>query len=196
MDTREGTSGVFAVVLAAGYADRFGSTKQLAEIDGVALVARAEKTATSVFGNNVVLVLGHDWQAVSNVCDFEHGFFVVNNAFIEGMGTSIATAMRSIAHTATAIVVLLADQPLITADHLRNLCSSWSGAKDEIVASAYSGTRGVPALFASDCFAELANLTGDAGAQCLLNDRRFNVKQIEFEQAAVDIDTPGDLVKL
>ena len=196
MATKDGTSGVFAVVLAAGCADRFGSTKQLAEIDGVALVARAEKTAMSVFGSNVVLVVGHDWQAVSNVCDFQQGFFVVNDDYREGIGTSIATAMRSIAHTATAIVVLLADQPLITADHLRALCSSWSGAKDEIVATAYSGTLGVPALFANDCFAELANLSGDAGAQRLLNDRRFIVKRIEFEQAAVDIDNPEDLSRL
>jgi molybdenum cofactor cytidylyltransferase len=196
MGTRDETSGVFAVVLAAGCADRFGSTKQLAEIDGVALVARAEKTAMSVFGSNLVLVLGHDWQAVSNVCDFQQGFFVVNDDYREGIGTSIATAMRSIAHTATAVVVLLADQPLITADHLRALCSSWSGTSDEIVATAYASTLGVPALFPRDCFADLANLAGDAGARHLLTDERFSTKQIVFEPAAVDIDNPEDLSRL
>ncbi len=37
---------------------------------------------------------------------------------------------------------------------------------------------------------------GDAGARALFRDSRFTLKSIEFEDAAIDIDTPADLTAL
>jgi CTP:molybdopterin cytidylyltransferase MocA len=48
-------------------------------------------------------------------------------------------------------------------------------------------------LFPSGCFADLARLEGDSGGRQLLSDKRFQVTEILFEAAAVDIDTPDDL---
>ncbi len=196
MVTTKETSNVFAVVLAAGSASRYGSVKQLAEIDGVPLVHRATSIAAEACGNCIVLITGHEWQAVSAGCAPLPGFLIVNECHADGLGTSIAAAARSVRHVAQAIVVLLADQAMITAEHIQALCDAWSGAENEIVATAYADTVGAPVLFPSDCFDELAKLRGDSGGRHLLSDDRFNVTKIVFEPAAVDIDTPDDLDKL
>jgi len=190
------TSGIFAVVLAAGSASRFGSVKQLAEIEGVPLVHRAVRTAAEVCGDRTALITGHAWEAVSEACVPLPGFLVVNENHAEGLGTSIAAAVRSVRHATQAIVVLLADQPMITAQHIQALCDAWSGADDEIVATEYAGKVGAPVLFPRGCFEELVMLKGDTGGRHLLSDDRFNVTKIVFEPAAIDVDTPADLENL
>lgn len=196
MTDDDSTREIFAAVLAAGAATRFGTTKQLAELDGVPLVRRAMNAAVDVCGQNVLLVVGHDWQAVSAACDPPQGFIVCNDRYRDGLGSSIATATRSVKHVARAIIVLLADQALVSPLHVRSLCNAWSGGADEIVATEYAGTVGVPALFPSACFGDLMRLQGDSGARRLLSDERFRLRQVQFEAAAVDIDTPDDLRRI
>ncbi len=187
---------IFAAVLAAGSATRFGSTKQLATLNGVPLVQRATNVAAAACKDRLVLVLGHDWQAVRDACNPCQGFLIVNEGYADGLGSSIAAATRSVRHVAKGIIVLLADQALISAEHVQALCEAWSGADDEIVATAYADTFGVPALFPRGCFDELAALQGDAGARRLMTDERFHLKKVVFEAAAVDIDTPDDLRRI
>jgi len=187
---------VFGIVLAAGAASRFGSTKQLATIDGITLAQRACVVATEICKSNTVLVVGHDWQAVRDSCEIADGFLVVNEDHVSGLGTSIAQAVRSVQHVADAIVILLADQALITSEHVRNLVAAWDGTRDQIVATTYANTVGAPVLFPNGCFADLAKLEGDSGGRQLLSDERFQVTEIIFEAAAVDIDTPEDLKQI
>lgn len=187
---------VWAVLLAAGTATRFGANKQLAEFRGEPLARRAMRLATEVCGNRTILVTGHEWQAVSAACRPYPGFFVVNDAYADGLGTSLALGVQAIRHTAGAILVLLADQPFISARHLRALAATWSGQDQEIVASAYANTTGVPALFAAGCFEQLGSLSGDSGARDLLHDARYSLRTLAFDDAATDIDTPDDLLKI
>lgn len=187
---------IFAVVLAAGSASRFGSTKQLASVDETPLVRRVLDIATDCFGDNTVLVVGHDWKSVVDACFRSPGFVVVNEHYTKGLGSSIAAAVNTIMHTATGIVVVLADQPLISTTHLDALREAWSGDVDEIVATGFDDTIGPPVLFPENCFPELAALAGDAGGRHLLDDDRFVVKRIRFEDASVDIDTPDDLRRI
>ncbi len=184
---------VFAVVLAAGRASRFGATKQAKELHGVPLVRRAALVANEVCGDRVIAVLGHDRDSVLAALGSQRVFIVINEAYRDGMGTSIAAAARVCSERADAILLLLADQPLVTAEHLQMLVDTWSGAEDEIVASAYEGSQGPPVLLPVATFDELELLDGDTGARALLDDVRFHVVTVPFEAAATDIDTPADL---
>lgn len=187
------SANIHAVVLAAGASRRFGNTKQLAEIEGEPLVTRALDTAGRVFGDRLTLVLGHDWRPILEACSPAQGFVVINEQHARGLGTSIARGVRAVCHAADAVVVLLADQPLVSAAHLGALCAAWSGKADEIVASAYAGTVGPPALFPPAAFDALADLGGDRGARRLFADERFTVRTVACEAAGVDIDSPEDL---
>lgn len=187
---------VTAVVLAAGSASRFGSTKQLSEFAGAPLVSRALQTARDSGVLATTLVVGHDWQRVCDTLPPCDGFLVRNENFANGIGTSLALAVRATRHATDAILVLLADQPLITSRHLDNLIATWSGVDNEIIASTFAGVSGPPALFASGCFDDLAELDGDSGARSLLQNPRFEVIEVKFADAATDIDVPADLSRL
>jgi molybdenum cofactor cytidylyltransferase len=117
----------------------------------------------------------------------------MNDHFDDGLGASISQAMQSIRHAASAVILLLADQPLVTADHVRAMRDTWTGAEHEIVATSYANTTGPPVLFSRDCFNDLMQLTGDQGGRALLHDDRYAVTTLGFESAAIDIDTPQDL---
>lgn len=187
---------VFAIVLAAGSAKRFGATKQLELVGGQPLVRRAADLACEMCGDHTVIVVGHDWRDVAAAARGDSGYLVYNERHADGIGTSISLAVRCVAHAARAILVLLADQPLITSQHLASLCDVWSGANDEITATAFAGTRGPPVLFPPATFAELARLEGDQGAQHLLRDDRYRTRTVIFEPAATDVNTQNDLTRL
>ena len=184
---------VFAIVLAAGQSSRFGKTKQLENYQGVPLVSRSVRLGEAVCGQNTVLVAGNDWQRVTDICAPLAGFFVVNTRFADGLASSIECGIRSVAEVADAVMLLLADQPLITSAHLQMLLDTWQTSRESIVASAYAGTTGPPVIFPRRDFADLMRLSGDRGARSMLDANRVRVKVIVFEPAALDIDRQSDL---
>lgn len=184
---------IFAVVLAAGQASRFGKTKQLENFQGVPLVTRSVRLGEAVCGPNTVLVAGNDWQRVTDICAPLAGFFVVNPRFANGLASSIECGVRSIAEVADAVMLLLADQPLITSAHLQELMNTWQSSPESIVASAYAGTTGPPVIFPKRDFADLVRLRGDRGARAIIDANRERVKVIVFAAAALDIDRQSDL---
>ena len=194
--TRDNTESVFAIVLAAGASTRFGSAKQLAELDGTTIVQRASQRATECCGSRSVLVAGHAWRSVVAAGTPLSGFIVINDNHQAGMASSIAAGVRAVQHAADAVLIILADQPLITSAHLRALIAAWTSGSADIVATSFAGTTGVPALFARRCFASLQELQGDQGARALFDDPDFNFETTAFAGAAVDIDTVDDLARL
>jgi molybdenum cofactor cytidylyltransferase len=184
---------VVAIILAAGSARRFGSIKQLQEFRGDVLVRRAVRTAEQVCGNRTLLVTGNEGQLVADACRPLSGYFVHNEQYKEGMGRSIACAVGAVQTTAAAILLLLADQPLVTAAHLQALLNLWKASPQSIVASSYAGTVGPPIVFPRRCFAELTDLQGDTGARNILQRHAASVIAVDFADGRVDIDRPEDL---
>lgn len=187
---------LFAIVLAAGESSRFGSTKQLAEIDGLALAARAIRGAEALCGSRSVLVIGSEWPGVLRVCEPQQGFIVVNSEFRDGLATSMRAGVAAIEPVADAALIMLADQPLVTLDHLSVLKAAWLDAPGSIIASGYSGTIGPPVIFPHEDFAELKKLSGDQGAKPVLAANRDRVQVVSSEAAGIDIDRPSDLERI
>jgi molybdenum cofactor cytidylyltransferase len=184
---------VFALVLAAGESSRFGRTKQLENYRGTPLVTRSMQLAEAVCGQNSVLVAGNDWQRVSDICAPLAGFFVVNPRFAAGLASSIECGIRSVAEVADAVLLLLADQPLISRSHLQLLIDTWQASRESIVASAYAGISGPPVIFPRRDFADLTRLSGDSGARSIIEANEDRLKLVGFEPAALDIDRQSDL---
>jgi CTP:molybdopterin cytidylyltransferase MocA len=187
---------LFAVILAAGQGHRFGSTKQLAEFQGESLVHRAVRLAETVCGERSVLVVGKDWRKVLASCGPQQGFFVRNENHESGMAGSIACGVACVAEVADAVLLMMADQPLITTDHVQAMIDRWRDTPEEIVVSEYSGVQGPPVIFPQRCFEQLIGLEGDQGARSVLVDDDCVVTGIACDAAAFDIDTPEDLEKL
>ncbi len=186
----------FAVVLAAGAGSRFGAAKQLEAYRGTPLVTRAVRLAESVCGPRTLLVTGSGWRPVFDACAPLQGFLLRHAGWRSGLGSSIAAATRAVSGSADALLLLLADQPLVTAEHLRALLHAWNGSPHRIAATAFAGVTGPPALFPHSYFPALAALTGDEGARSILASAPSQVHAVPFEPAAIDIDRPEDLANL
>jgi len=184
-----------AVVLAAGRSTRFGANKLLAPFGRGPLLRGALAAAADACPGKVVLVTGFDAGRVVEVATPQADIIVHNPDFDHGMGSSIARGVEACRGEADAVIVLLADQPLVTAKHLRAIIANWSGSTGDIVASRYASRLGAPALFGSGLFDELCALQGDRGARDLLRSGRYRVVAVDCEAAAIDIDTRDDLAR-
>ena len=187
---------VYAVVLAAGAASRYGSTKQLATLDGETLVHRAARLARELCGDRSLLVVGHDAGEVTRSADGQCQFLAFNDRYAEGLGTSLSLAARVLEDSADAFVLMLADQPRVSLAHLESLIERCNGNGDSVVATAYAGTLGAPAVLPAGLFPRIAALEGDRGAKALFDDPRLAVEVVAFDAAAADVDTPADLAAL
>lgn len=184
---------LFAVVLAAGAARRYGGVKQLAPFRGLPLVAHALRAAEQLCGPRTVLVTGHAGREVRAACEPLAGFFVHNDAYADGMGGSIACGIAAVAGAADGALLLLADQPLVDHRHLARLAGYWRAAPGRAVASRYAGIVGVPAIFPASDFAALERLEGDVGARAVLAAHGGELTTVACEAAASDVDRPADL---
>lgn len=185
---------VVAAVLAAGASRRFGHPKQLVQFRGETLVARALDAARVDGVIDRAVILGAHAEQVADAAGpgVER---VLNEEWEEGMASSIRCAARwAQARGAAALVVLLADQPLISSMHIARLCDGWRDGASA-VGSAYEETVGVPALFDARLFPALLALTGDRGAGRLLREAE-RVVSVPCPEAAIDIDTPAALAEL
>jgi len=186
------------VLLAAGEASRFGSPKQAACLGGLPLVRRAAIAASQV-GDVVAVVIGAHRATVERLLDGLPAMRSFNPHWQEGMGGSIAVGVASLLQTQpalSALIVSLADQPLVGEQQLRDLVTKHHAEPNAIVVASYEGMLGPPCLFPVAYADELCALSGAHGARAILQRHPDRVIAIPMPQAALDIDTPADLTKL
>ncbi len=184
--------GLYALVLAAGSASRFGRSKQLAQIEGTPLVLRAAQTALSVCDAGVLVVTGADHADVLKALQKDGIRAIYNPVWQEGMGASLRQGVLGVPTNVTGLLILLADQPAITAEDLARLRTAWQSEPGRPAAAQYAGQTGVPAIFPAAWREKLLDSRGDQGARKLLRDG-VSITLVPMENAAVDIDTPSDL---
>jgi molybdenum cofactor cytidylyltransferase len=190
-----------AVVFAAGDSSRLGRPKQLVLHEGVPLVVRAARTALATGADPVVVVLGANAEGVRATLSAIPVTCVGNPQWCHGIGTSVATGVKAVlsrAPSVAGILVMLADQPLVSDEALGRLIDAWAAESEgcSIAAAAYANTIGVPAVFGRAYFAALCSLPPTAGAARLLRQANARVRRVAMPQAAMDIDTPDDLERL
>ena len=92
-------------------------------------------------------------------------------------------------------LLMLADQPLVDTAALRRLLEAFDGPSS-IVAAAYAGTIGTPAIFGRDHFSFLLGLQGDEGAGRWLRANAERVRAVPLPEAELDVDTGEDATRL
>lgn len=184
-----------AVILAAGGSTRFGSPKQLQEIDGVSLVRRITGAALEAGCAPVAVVVGQNAEAIEEELRGLTTVIVRNAEWQRGLGTSIRAGVSSLLEC-EAIALLACDQPFVDAALIKALTAEAESSGKAIVASRYANTLGVPAVFDRSCFNGLLILADDSGAKPLIESNPDDVAEFQFERGAVDIDTPADLGSL
>src|SRR5688572_28967076 len=107
------------IVLAAGGSSRMGSPKQLLRYRGQSLILRAAHTGVQSTCDRVVVVIGREAQQMRDELKDLAVSVTENRNWQDGMGASIRAGMEEIVKDdLDAVVLMLCDQPFVTADTL------------------------------------------------------------------------------
>jgi len=187
------------VILAAGDSSRLGQPKQLLRISGKSLVRRIIDAAGEAGCSPITVVTGGDHDEIVRELEETRVIVVQNKNWQHGIGTSIRAGVKKLVDNVQdlqAVVLLVCDQPFVTARTIEGLITLREKMNKSIVASRYADTLGVPALFDRSFFQELLSLSDEAGAKSIILRNRERVAQFRFPEGNLDIDTLHDYEKL
>ena len=163
---------IWAVVLAAGAATRFGSPKQRLLLPGVLERVRASAV------DDVVVVLGaHDVDTDART--------VLCEEWERGIGASLRCGLSALPEEAEAAAVVLADGPRLAPEAVDRVITAWKETREDVVAATYAGVRLHPVLLARAAWSGIP----DEGA------RELPALLVPCDDlgAPGDVDTPADL---
>ncbi|CAM1364720.1 nucleotidyltransferase family protein [Tenacibaculum xiamenense] len=177
------------IILAAGMSSRMGTAKQLLPYKHTTLLGWTVEQAMNITNTEVICVTGANRQQVEDSI-FEHKLnFVYNAQYQEGLSSSISAGINYIiSKDFDNALIILADQPFVLKNYLKNIISKSESNPNKIIASNYGKRIGVPALFPRKYYQYLTTMSGDKGAKELLNKLSDNIFKMS-EVNLVDIDT-------
>jgi len=192
---------IAVIILAAGSSSRLGKPKQLLDFQTETFIKHTVKTALQTACKPIIVVNGFLQEELNLELENLPVKVVHNPDWEQGIGSSIragTTALSKIESSdqIDAVLILLCDQPLITAQHLNQLITQFYLDKRSIAATNYAAIQGVPAIFGKSLFPILQTLPGDRGAQWLFKEYQDQLTVVPFKGAAIDVDTEDDYLRL
>ena len=187
------------LVLAAGSSSRMGSPKQLLELGGRPLLEVVLAAVNASGLDDVVVVLGGAAERIQGEVDFGRARVVVNADYATGMSSSLRTGLHSLGPEAERVVVILGDQPAITAELLDRLLALQAGSGLPAAALSFDGMLHPPVVMERSLWPGLESLEGDVGCRRLIRAQPQLVAALPAPAAGhhpVDVDTPADYRRL
>ncbi len=168
-----------------------GQHKLLLPLLGKPLVLHAVESARASAVDETVVVVGYRAEAVREALAGQPVRIVQNPDYAQGQSTSLRAGVAALAPNTEAAMILLGDQPLLTAEMLNTLIAAWKRTGNLIVAPVFGGQRGNPVLFSRALFPELLAVRGDQGGREVLQRHAGEVALVQMgdPSAAVDVDT-------
>ena len=179
------------LILAAGKSSRLGNiTKQLLKYKDESFLKIAVKKALKI-SKNIFVVLGHEKDECRKELEEFDINILYNKDYEKGIGASISFGIK---HTKDYqnTMILLCDQPFITAEHLLALKNNIDDKT--IIATLYEQNNEltVPAIFPKRYYEKLLKLNEDKGAKSIIKKEKCTSVKLQKEQS-IDIDTPSDI---
>jgi molybdenum cofactor cytidylyltransferase len=182
---------IAGIVVAAGASRRLGRPKQLLPLGGRPLLDWPLAAMRAYAPEQLILVLGHQAEAIQQALDLKDVAVVVNSRYAEGLSTSLQAGLAAVGPAIDAAVIVTGDQPFVTAELLVGLQTVHQTSGLPVVAAAYGDHAGVPMLLARSAWPMVAAIGGDQGARALLRARPDLVATAPVPDArmALDVDT-------
>ena len=182
---------VTGLVLAAGASKRLGAPKQLLPYGDRTLLGHVLDTARACDFDQLICVIGGSAGEIRKRVDLTGAEIVENRHFGEGCSSSIAAALTAVNPKTEVLVLMLGDQPGVTADTVAALIAGRGDSP--LAACAYHDGRGHPLAFDRSTFGEPEALHGDKGVWKLLDRRADQVVDVPVAgRVPRDVDTDDD----
>ena len=179
---------ISGLVLGAGGSKRLGRPKQTLPFRGGTLLGHVVGVARECAFDQLIVAIGGAAEEVREQVDLNGAEVVVNDAYGEGCSSSIAAALSVVDPRCDVLVLMLGDQPGVTAGTVAALLAGRGDA--ELAVCRYDDGRGHPIAFARSTFGALANLHGDKGVWRLVDEGGEDVPV--SGRIPLDVDTPED----
>ncbi len=186
---------VRAVVLAAGQSRRMGQTKQLLPWGETTVLGQTLRNVAQSSVFDTVVVTGHEAPAVAAIAAAAGAAAIHNPDYAAGeMLSSLQTAVRQMEPHIAAVLVILADQPMIPATALDALLVAYWQERGDLIAPVYQGQRGNPVLIDQAYFPALLALPPGAAPRDLLRQHAAELHLVDVDTDAVlrDLDYPAE----
>lgn len=179
-----------ALILAAGFARRFGTDKRIALLhDGNTVLDTVIQRIRAAKLDVMPAIRASDENLRER---FPTAIVINDNVAAAGMGSTIAAAIAQFPADRDCMICL-GDMPFVQPSTYTALAALAN--PDRIVCPLYAKRRGNPVLFGANFLSDLRHLSGDSGARMLLQKYADAVIEIQVNDAGIhhDIDTPDDL---
>jgi len=193
-------SNIGAVLLAAGAGERIGwRPKCLLELDGVPLIHRQITALSGAGVDELVVVLGHYVQQILPIIETFPITIVRNDRPQDGLVSSQRLGLTALSAQLDAVIVALADQPLIDVDDIRALISTWKKRREGIavVYPEIQGERGNPVIFDATVREDILGSAATIGCRQWQSAHADRVMPFitDNRHYQIDIDTDDDLAR-
>jgi molybdenum cofactor cytidylyltransferase len=189
-----GRDKVAAIILAAGESSRMGQLKQLLPWAGTTLLAWQVGQMRLAGAEEVVVVLGHEAQAIRQQAGDLPARVIVNEGYTEGRASSLRAGAEALPDDTGAVLILSVDQPRPAAI-ARALIERWQETGAPLVLPGFGERRGHPVLVDGSLLDELRNVTeAELGLRAVTERHgpEAEIVPIENMNLNVDLNTPAD----
>lgn len=189
--------GIAVLVLAAGNSSRMGKPKQLLDLGGVPMLEHTVACARGASLEKIWVVLGAGADEIQHAIPHLEAKIIKCPTWRLGMGSSLKFGLTCILEqkNVTGVLVLVCDQPGLSAKHISELVNVFIQGNATAVGSFYANRIGVPAIFNPGLFQAILKMEDLHGAGKLLNELGLQVASIPFPLGEFDVDTPEDYQK-
>lgn len=172
-----------------------GRPKQLLPWGDTTVLGQTLRNLRQSAVDEIVVVTGHQAQAVAAIAAQFDVSVIHNEAYDEGeMLSSLQKALTAIGERCEAVLVVLADQPMVGSRLIDRLLRAYANGAGDLLAPAYGGRRGNPVLIGRRYFEELLDLPRGKAPRHLLRRHRDKLRLVDVDSEAVlqDVDSPED----
>jgi len=190
---------VSIIILAAGCSRRMGKqNKLLATLNGKRMLEHVVDAAKASDASRVIVVTGHQAEAIQNALANSKVDFVNNSEYATGIASSIKVGISLLDKQVEGALILLGDMPYVSTKKINEVLSAFDPqSKKDIVVPICGERKGNPVLWAKRYFEEIEILEGDSGAKSLLMTYSENIFRLPSDSSTlIDIDTPSMLISL
>ena len=150
-------------------------------VDGRPMVAHAVDAMLASRADPVIVVTGHQAEAVRAALGERPVILAHNPDYALGLSSSLAAGLAALPEDAEGVVIGLGDMPRITAAQIDRLIAAFNPLEDARSACRRCGKRGNPVLFATRFVPEMRAIGGDVGARHLIGEHAEEVVEIELD---------------
>ena len=165
------------------------------------MLAQTLENVRSAALDEIVLVLGASAEAIRQQLPqslLEGLKIVVNQAYEQGMASSLREGLSALDPRSDAALIILGDQPFVRPQTLDRIVDGYRRSRAQIVIPSYQGNRGNPVLLDRSVFSEVMALEGDIGCRAIFGNHLDGILKVEVEDTGIllDIDDQDDYERL